>query len=162
MSYNGYLYAIGMGMDTPLAGLLNVQQMLYPYNRASVQDTPMQLGVVSDSVNIAPVRLQSLDAQESRDGITYLEWRMMLSTGAVKFWLEYFWAGAVASPTADISTAVTIYTRLTEFSSYQRYNCYAIYPSLPGGGNSDPDLQYLHKRGLWQLRQRFNDLIESS
>lgn len=162
MSFASYDYAIALGSDVPLNQLLNVQRMLYPFNRVTSSDARMQLGVVSDSVNFAPVRLQSLDAQETRDGVTYLEWRMMLTSGGVSYWLSTLFPAAVAGVTGSISVAVTINTRLTEFSSYTRQNAYAIYPTLPGGGQSDPDLVYSHRRGLWSLRQRFNDLLASA
>ena len=162
MSYSPYLYAIGLGSDVPLVSLLNVQQMLYPHNRVSSQDARMQLGVVADTPDFAPIRLQSLDAQENRDGITYLAWDLTLTTSAVSFWLNYFWSGAVSSITGDISTPVTINTRLTEFNSYGRYNAYAIYPTRANRDNGSGDLRYSHQRGLWYLHQRFNDLIASS
>ncbi len=162
MSFNGYLYAIALGFDVPLVSLLNVQRMLYPYNQVTSRDAKMQLGVVSEMPNFAPVRLQSLDAQESRDGVTYLSWNMMLTNGGVSFWLNYLFSAAVASVTGDISIPVTIYTRQAQFSSYTRQNAYAIYPTTPSADNNDPDLVYSHRRGLFSLRQRFNDLTASA
>lgn len=162
MSYISYLYAIALGTDVPLANLLNVQQLLYPYNRVGSASALMQLGVVSEMPNFAPVRLQSLDAGENRDGITYLNWNLMLTEGGVNFWLNYLFSAAVASVTGDISIPVTIYTRQNQFGNYTRQNCYAIYPTTPSPTNNDPDIIYLHRKGVYQLRQRFNDLIASA
>lgn len=162
MSYTAYQYAIALGSDVPLANLNNVQALLYPYNKIASGSATMQLGVVSEMPNFAPVRIQTLDAQESRDGITYLVWNIMLSQGAVNFWLNYLWSAAVSSITGSISTAVTIYTRQNQFGNYTRQNAYAIYPTTPSPGNNEADLVYLHRRGVYQLRQRFNDLVASS
>lgn len=162
MSYSAYQYAIALGSDVPLVSLANVQALLYPYNRATSADARMQLGVVSDPPDFAPVRIQSLDAQENRDGITYHAWDLVLMQGAVNFWLNYLWAAAVSSVTGSISTAVTINTRQAQFGNYTRQNCYAIYPTLRSETNPQGDLIYSHRRGLYYLHQRFNDLVSSS
>lgn len=162
MSYSAYQYAIALGSDVPLVQLANVQGLLYPYNRVTSSDARMQLGVVSDPPNFNPVRIQTLDAQESSDGIVYHAWDMLLTQGAVSYWLNLIWPNAVASPTGDISTAVTIYTRQHQFANYTRQNCYAIYPTLRTPDNAQGDLIYLHKRGVFQLHQRFNDLVASA
>ncbi len=162
MSYSAYQYAIAIGSDVPLVSLANVQGLLYPFNRVSSADARMQLGVVSQPPNFAPVRIQSLDGQENRDGITYHAWDLMLTTGAVNFWLNYLWPNAVSSVAGSISTAVTINTRQAQFANYTRQNCYAIYPTLRTPDNQQGDLIYSNKRGLFLLHQRFNDLIPSA
>lgn len=158
MSFSGYLYAIALGFDVPLASLQNVQQLLYPYNRVAANSATQAVPVVSEPVNFTPIRLPDLDGQESRDGITYHAWRMALNTGGINFWLNTFFPAAVASVTGEISVAVTIYTRMAPFANYTRQNCYMIYPTMGEGG----DLIYAHKRGLFYLSQRFNDLLESA
>lgn len=163
MSYNGNLYAIGLGTDVALASLRNVQALLFPYNQVTSADAKMNLGVVSQPPNYLPIRIQTLDAQESGQGVVYHTWDIMLTAGGVNFWLNYLWAAVIAAPTASISTAVTIYTRQSQFSNYTRQNCYAIFPTLPTGENdTSADLIYTHRRGLFRLRQRFNDLIPST
>lgn len=162
MSYSAYQYAIALGSDVTLVGLANVQALLFPYNRVTSADARMQLGVVSDPVDFAPIRIPTLDSQESRDGITYHAWDLMLTSGAVNFWLNYLWSAAVSSVTGSISTAVTINTRLAEFSTYTRQNCYALYPTRQSATNTNGDLRYSHRRGLFYLHQRFSDLIASS
>lgn len=158
MSYAGYLYAIALGTDVPLVNLLNVQQMFFPYNRVSLQEPPNAVAVVADPVDFAPVRIQALDSSEYRDGITYVSWRLTLNTLGVKFWLNYLFSAAVASRTGSISTPVTIYTRMAPFDDYTRQNAIAVYPTF----GEDGDLQYAHKRGLFYLNQRFDDLTEPS
>ncbi len=162
MSYSAYQYAIALGSDVPLVSLANVQALLYPYNRVTSADARMQLGVVSDPPSFNPIRIQTLDAQESSGGIVYHAWDLMLTQGAVNFWLNYLWPNAVASPTGSISTAVTIYTRQHQFGNYVRMNSYAIYPTLRASDNAQGDLIYSHRRGLFSLHQRFNDLIASA
>lgn len=153
-----YLYAIALGFDVPLANLQNVQQLLYPYNRVAANSATQAVPVVSEPVNFAPIRLPDLDGQESRDGVTYLAWRMSMNTGGINFWLNYLFPAAVASVTGEISIPVTIYTRMAPFANYTRQNAYAIYPTM----GEDGDLVYSHKRGLFYLNQRFNDLLESA
>lgn len=162
MSYSAYSYAIALGTDVPLVNLNNVQALLYPYNRVTSADARQQLGVVSDPPNFNPIRIQTLDAQESSSGIVYHAWDLMLTQGAVNYWLNLLWPSAVSSPTASISTAVTIYTRQAQFGNYVRMNCYAIYPTLRTPDNQQGDLIYSHKRGLFTLHQRFNDLLASA
>lgn len=163
MSYNGYSYAIALGTDVPLVSLANVQALLYPFNRVTSADARMQLGVVSNPPNFNPVRIPTLDAQENSSGIVYHAWDLLLTQGAVSYWLNLLFPAAVAAPTGSISTAVTIYTRQHQFASYIRCNAYAIYPTLPTPDNAgQADLIYSHKRGLFRLHQRFSDLIASS
>lgn len=161
MPYAAYLYAIELGTDVPLNQLQNVQKLIYPSNRITVRDARIDVPVVSNSPDTSPIRLQSLDAQESRDGVTYHAWDLALATGGINFWLNFLFPAAVASDTGDINTAVTIYTRLHEFDTYRRYNCYAVYPTKQSPDNPTADLRYAHKRGLFYLHQRFNDLILS-
>lgn len=157
-----YLYAIEAGTDVPLVNLVNVQGLIYPHNRVTSRDALKAVPIVSNSPDLAPIRIQTLDAQESRDGITYHSWDLILATGGITFWLNYLFSGAVSSITGDINTAVTIYTRFHELDTYKRYNCYAIYPTKQSDANSGGDLRYSHKRGLFYLHQRFNDLVLSS
>lgn len=152
MSYSAYSYAIALGFDVALVSLVNVQALLWPHNRVTSADAPANVSIVSASVDPFPVRIQTLDTQESGDGILYLTWNMTLNTLGIKFWMDTFFASETV-----LSTAVTIYTRRTELNSYSRYNAYMIMPSITGG-----DLAYTHTRGRFLLKQRFNDLVPSS
>lgn len=162
MSFSTYQYAIALGADVALNNLLNIQQMLFPYNYVTSNEGRAQIAPVSDPPDFAPVRIQTLDSQESRDGITYAALDMYLTSPALNFWLNFFWPAAVASVTGSISTLVTFNTRQTQFGTYTRQNCYIIYPTIANKTNTQGDLSYLHKRGVWLLHQRFNDLVSSA
>lgn len=145
-------YALALGSNIALGSLDNVEAHFYGVNRVTATEPPARVVITSDPLDLFPIRLQSLDAQESGDGILYHKWNLVLTTGAIKQWINGYFANGVS-----LSVAVTIYTRRHELDSYVRYNAYAILPSITGG-----DLAYSHKRGRFVLTQRFNDLVLSS
>lgn len=150
-------YALALGYNVALGSLDNVEAHFYGVNRVTVNEPPIRVVITSDSPDLAPIQLQSLDAAESQDGIVYHSWNLVLTTLGIKQWLNTYFAARVASVNGSTAIPMTIYTRLHELDTYNRYNCYAIFPSKTGG-----DLTYSHKRGRFVLRQRFNDLIASS
>lgn len=157
-----YQYAILLGTDAALGNLRNVEAWLGSVNRVASGEPVAPVGIVSDPPDFAPLRFVALDGREYRDGMAFHAWNMTLTTGAVGAWLNYLFSAAVASVNGDINSAVTINTRQHQFDTYVRCNALAIYPTLPTRDNDDADLVYLHRRGLWQLRQRFHDLTLAS
>lgn len=157
-----YSYAILLGTDVALGSLRNIEAWLGSVNRVASGEPTAAVAIVSEPPDLAPIRNLALDGREYRDGMAFHVWNMTLTTGGVSAWLNYLFSAAVAAETGDISIAVTINTRQHQFSSYARLNALAIYPTLPTQDNNDPDLTYLHRRGVWQLRQRFHDLTTAS
>lgn len=145
------LYAFGLGWDVPLASLNNVENHLGLHNTDAF-GSRHPVVISSPPLDFFPVRIPLSDAQESGDGIVYHEWNLTLYVGGYQFWLNTYFAVA-----ASISVPMTIYDR-DQVGVYARYNVYAIQPSQSGGDIA----RVPGRRGFYQIRQRFNDLIPSS
>lgn len=145
------LYAFALGSDVALASLNNFENTISPHNTDAF-GSRHPVVISSPPLDLFPVRINTLDAQEYGDGIVSHEWNLALYVGGYQYWLTTYFASA-----ASIAVAMTIYDR-NQFGVYGRYNAYAIQPSQSAGDIS----RIPGRRGFYQIRQRFNDLIPSS
>lgn len=145
------LYAFGLGSDVALASLNNVENHLGAHNTDAF-GSRHPVVIWSPPIDFFPVRTPALNASEYGDGIVYHEWNMTLYVGGYQYWLNTYFASA-----ASVSVAFTIYDR-NQFGVYARYNVNAIQPSQKEG-----DIRRVPgRRGFYEIRQRFSDLIASS
>ncbi len=145
-------YAFANGWSVALASLNNVENHLGSQNRITSTGERHPVSIRSSVIDPFPVRVNPMSGGEVGDGFINQEWLLTLNLYGYKFLLDTYFASETV-----VQRAWTIYTRRHTLAVFQRFNCWAILPSVANGDVTFPrDDQF---NGVFRIRLRLRDLI---
>ncbi len=142
------LHAWAAGSGVALGSLINVSNLLYQYNYATLNGARKDVIITAPPVDPFPVRTIVGDGSERGDGMINLDWIITLSGFAFEYIVDTYFGGG-----ANTSVAMTIYTRDYYQNTFKRYNANMTLPSQQRG-----DIEYLRGNRM-RIRVPMRNLV---